>query len=66
MDLQDANCRVRYLIRDQDVKFRALMDEILADAGIRTVLTGIRMPRMNCGHGAIGCSRAAASSSTAA
>ncbi|MEO3862861.1 integrase core domain-containing protein [Acrocarpospora sp. B8E8] len=47
MDLEDAGCRVRYLIRDRDGKFPALMDEILADAGIQTVLTGVRMPRMN-------------------
>src|SRR5688500_6701754 len=47
MDLEDAGCRARYLIRDRDGKFPALMDEILADAGIQTVLTGIRMPRMN-------------------
>ncbi|MGW2143534.1 hypothetical protein ACWCOT_04425 [Nonomuraea bangladeshensis] len=47
MDLDDAGCRPRYLIRDRDGKFPALMDEILAEAGIKTVLTGIRMPRMN-------------------
>ncbi|MFI9558254.1 integrase core domain-containing protein [Nonomuraea endophytica] len=47
MDLQDMGCRARFLIRDRDGKFPALMDEILADAGIRTVLTGIRIPRMN-------------------
>ncbi|MEV2273419.1 integrase core domain-containing protein [Nonomuraea africana] len=47
MDLEDANCRARFLIRDRDGKFPALMDEILADAGIQTALTGIRMPRMN-------------------
>ncbi|WP_211370249.1 hypothetical protein [Nonomuraea turkmeniaca] len=47
MDLNDANCRARFLIRDRDGKFPALMDEVLAEAGIQTVLTGIRMPRMN-------------------
>jgi transposase InsO family protein len=47
MDLEDTGCRARYLIRDRDGKFPALMDEILAQAGIQTVLTGIRMPRMN-------------------
>ncbi|MGV9387388.1 helix-turn-helix domain-containing protein [Nonomuraea sp. NPDC003707] len=47
MDLEDANFRARFLIRDRDGKFPALMDEILADAGIQTVLTGIRMPQMN-------------------
>ncbi|MEV1173378.1 GYD domain-containing protein [Nonomuraea sp. NPDC049784] len=39
MDLDDAGCRARYLIRDRDTKFPALMDEVLADAGIQTVLT---------------------------
>jgi transposase InsO family protein len=47
MDLEEAGCRARYLIRDRDGKFPALMDEILTEAGIRTVLTGIRIPRMN-------------------
>jgi transposase InsO family protein len=47
MDLEDAFCQARYLIRDRDGKFPALMEEILADAGIRTVLTGVRVPRMN-------------------
>ncbi|GAA2412698.1 hypothetical protein GCM10010404_83300 [Nonomuraea africana] len=47
MDLEEAGCRARYLIRDRDGKFPALMDEILADSGIRTVLTGVRVPRMN-------------------
>jgi putative transposase len=47
MDLEDAGCRARYLIRDRDGKFPALMEEILTDAGIQTVLTGVRMPRMN-------------------
>ncbi|MCT9929954.1 integrase core domain-containing protein [Planotetraspora sp. A-T 1434] len=47
MDVEDAGCRARYLIRDRDGKFPALMDEILAESGIRTVLTGIRMPQMN-------------------
>jgi putative transposase len=47
MDLQDASATVRYLIRDRDAKFPALFDEILADAGIAVVLTGIRIPRMN-------------------
>jgi transposase InsO family protein len=47
MDLEDAGCRARYLIRDRDGKFPALLDGILAEAGIQSVLTGIRMPRMN-------------------
>ena len=47
MDLEDAGCRARYLIRDRDGKFPGLFDAILADAGIETVLSGVRMPRMN-------------------
>jgi transposase InsO family protein len=47
MDLEDANCRTRYMIRDRDGKFPALFDAILKDAGIEVVLTGIRVPRMN-------------------
>ena len=47
MDLEDAGCRARYLIRDRDGKFPDLFDAILADAGIETVLSGVRMPRMN-------------------
>ncbi|GAA4635671.1 hypothetical protein GCM10023196_082060 [Actinoallomurus vinaceus] len=47
MDLQDAQCRARYLIRDRDGKFPDLFNAVLADAGITVVLTGVRMPRMN-------------------
>src|SRR5258708_5425159 len=47
MDLDDAGCRARFLIRDRDGKFPDLFDAILADAGIDAVLSGVRMPRMN-------------------
>ncbi len=47
MDLQDAGCRTRFLIRDRDGKFPALFDTILNDAAIQVVLSGIRVPRMN-------------------
>ncbi|MFI6744468.1 integrase core domain-containing protein [Nonomuraea sp. NPDC050451] len=47
MDLEDTGCRARYLIRDRDGKFPVLINVILAEAGIQTVLTEIRMPRMN-------------------
>jgi len=49
MDLEDSGnpTRVRFLIRDRDAKYPALIGEILSSAGITTVLTGIRMPRMN-------------------
>ncbi|MFF0659493.1 hypothetical protein [Micromonospora tulbaghiae] len=47
MDVEDAGCRLKYLIRDRDDKYPALLDAILADARIETVLIGVRMPRMN-------------------
>lgn len=47
MDLEDARCRARFLIRDRDGKFPELFDSVLANAGIEIVLTGVRMPRMN-------------------
>jgi transposase len=46
MDLEDVNCRARFLIRDRDGKFSALFDAVLADAGIEVVLSGVRMRRM--------------------
>jgi hypothetical protein len=54
MDLQDAGCRTRFLIRDRDGKFPEMFDTVLADAGVEVVLTGIRMPRMNTGHRRVG------------
>jgi putative transposase len=47
MDLEDAGCRVKYLIHDRDGKYPALFDAVLAQAGIQVVLTGVRVPRMN-------------------
>ncbi|MFI9588593.1 integrase core domain-containing protein [Streptomyces sp. NPDC052236] len=47
MDLEDAGCRARFLIRDRDGKFPALFDAVLKDAGMEVVLSGVRMPRMN-------------------
>jgi transposase InsO family protein len=47
MDLEDAGTTVKHLIRDRDGKYPALFDQILRDAGIQVVLTGIRIPRMN-------------------
>ena len=47
MDLEDAGCRVRYLIHDRDGKYPAPFDAVLVDAGITVVLTGVRVPRMN-------------------
>ena len=47
MDLEDAGSRARFLIRDRDGKFPALFDDVLTDAGIEIVLSGVQMPRMN-------------------
>jgi putative transposase len=47
MDLDDAGRRFRFLVRDRDGKYSALVDTILTDAGVQTVLTGVRIPRMN-------------------
>jgi transposase len=49
MDLEDTGnlARVGFLIRDRDAKYPALLDAILSGADISTVLTGVRMPRMN-------------------
>jgi putative transposase len=44
MDLQDAGCRARFLIRDRDGKYPALFDTILADTGVKVVLTGVQVP----------------------
>ncbi|MEV5010992.1 integrase core domain-containing protein [Streptomyces sp. NPDC055692] len=47
MDLEDADTRARFLIRDRDGKFPAVFDAVLKDASVDVVLTGVRMPRMN-------------------
>jgi transposase InsO family protein len=49
MDLEDdaGIGQVRFLIRDRDAKYPVLIDKILAGDSITTVLTGVRMPRMN-------------------
>ncbi len=47
MDLEDASCRARFMIRDRDGKFSELFDAILKDAGIEVMLSGVQMPRMN-------------------
>jgi putative transposase len=47
MDLDDAGSAAKYLIRDRDGKFPPLFDAVLADAGIKVVLSGVQIPRMN-------------------
>jgi putative transposase len=40
VDLEDAGCQARFLIRDRDGKFPALFDAVLKDAGIKVVHRG--------------------------
>ncbi|MEU2715684.1 hypothetical protein [Streptomyces sp. NPDC007205] len=47
MDLEDDGRRAGFLIRDRDGKYPQVFGAILADAGTETVLTGVRMLRMN-------------------
>jgi hypothetical protein len=47
MDLQDAHASVTSLIRDRDSNYTAAVDAVVADSGITTITTGIRIPRMN-------------------
>jgi putative transposase len=47
MDLNDTRRHVKYLIRDRDGKYPAMFDQVLADARITVVLSGVRTPRMN-------------------
>ncbi len=46
-DLEDAGARARFLIRDRDSKFTTAFDVLMADAGLKVITTGIRIPRMN-------------------
>ncbi|MET9249177.1 integrase core domain-containing protein [Nonomuraea sp. NPDC003709] len=47
MDLQDVGTVAKFLIRDRDATFTAAFDAVLADAGVRIVKSGVRIPRMN-------------------
>jgi transposase len=47
MDLGEQTQRVKFMIRDRGSNFTDIFDAVLADAGIRTVLRNVRMPRMN-------------------
>jgi putative transposase len=47
MDVEDAECGARFLIRDRDGTYPELFDAVLKDSGIEVVLSGVRMPRMN-------------------
>jgi len=54
MDLQDAGCRARFLIRDRDGKYPALFDTILADTSLQAILTNVvGSPRMRVNLGGV-------------
>ncbi|WP_329580790.1 hypothetical protein [Streptomyces sp. NBC_01361] len=48
-DLEDAGqlAAIKFMIRDHDAKYPAVIDETLGQTGIRTELTAVRTPRMN-------------------
>ncbi|WP_322974013.1 integrase core domain-containing protein [Actinacidiphila oryziradicis] len=47
MDLPDTGARVKFLIRDRDIRYPAAFDAVLQAEGIKVVQTGVRMPSMN-------------------
>jgi putative transposase len=47
MDLGEQAHRVKFMIRDRGSNYAAAFDAVLADAGIRTVLCNVQIPRMN-------------------
>jgi hypothetical protein len=47
MDLDDVGCLALFIIRDRDSISPTGFDAVLANSGIRVVLSGIRIPRIN-------------------
>lgn len=47
MDSEDAGGTAKFRIRDRDSKFTAAFDALVADAGLKVVTSGVRMPWMN-------------------
>ena len=46
-DLEEASRRFRFLIRDQDTKFTASFDEVLASIGVERIRAPVRSPKAN-------------------
>jgi putative transposase len=47
MDLEDTPGQVNFLIRDREILYPPGFDQAVADAGIETVRSAVRAPRMN-------------------
>jgi transposase InsO family protein len=47
MDLDDANWRIRFLLRDRDSKFTAAFDTVFTATNIKILETPVRAPRAN-------------------
>ena len=47
MDLDHSADRIKFLIRDRDIAYPVSFNEVLSDAGITTVRSAVRAPRMN-------------------
>jgi len=47
MDLEEGAGRVKFLLRDRDILYPPGFDQVLADAGIETLRSAVRAPRMN-------------------
>ena len=48
MDLDQAGANVKFVLHDRDATFHEGFDAIFSAAGLRIVLSGVQMPRMNC------------------
>jgi transposase InsO family protein len=47
MDLDESADRIKLLIRDRDILYPSELEHILSDAGITTVRSAVRAPRIN-------------------